>query len=140
MFVENLSGKNMNVEPKSVDFAVSIAKEAGELTLSLFNDVDLEIIKKSDGSPVTQADRGAESLLRKRISDSFPEDSIIGEEEENVVGSSGRTWTLDPIDGTQSFINGVPLFANLVAFEDENGSAVGVINLPAIDECIWAFN
>ena len=138
MFVENLSGKNMNVEQKLVDFAVSIAKEAGELTLSLFNDVDLEIIKKSDGSPVTQADRGAESLLRKRISDSFPEDSIIGEEEENVVGSSGRTWTLDPIDGTQSFINGVPLFANLVAFEDENGSAVGVINLPAIDECIWA--
>ena len=93
MFVENLSGKNMNVEQKLVDFAVSIAKEAGELTLSLFNDVDLEIIKKSDGSPVTQADRGAESLLRKRISDSFPEDSIIGEEEENVVGSSGRTWT-----------------------------------------------
>ena len=138
MFVENLSGKNMNVEQKLVDFAVSIAKEAGELTLSLFNDVDLEIIKKSDGSPVTQADRGAESLLRKRISDSFPEDSIIGEEEENVVGSSGRTWTLDPIDGTQSFINGVPLFANLVAFEDEHGSAVGVINLPAIDECIWA--
>ena len=138
MFVENLSGKNMNVEQKLVDFAVSIAKEAGELTFSLFNDVDLEIIKKSDGSPVTQADRGAESLLRKRISDSFPEDSIIGEEEENVVGSSGRTWILDPIDGTQSFINGVPLFANLVAFEDENGSAVGVINLPAIDECIWA--
>ena len=138
MFVENLSGKNMNVEQKLVDFAVSIAKEAGELTLSLFNDVDLEIIKKSDGSPVTQADRGAECLLRKRISDSFPEDSIIGEEEENVVGSSGRTWTLDPIDGTQSFINGVPLFANLVAFEDEHGSAVGVINLPAIDECIWA--
>jgi histidinol-phosphatase len=138
VFVENLSGKNMNVEQKLVDFAVSIAKEAGELTLSLFNGVDLEIIKKSDGSPVTQADRGAESLLRKRISDSFPEDSIIGEEEENVVGSSGRTWTLDPIDGTQSFINGVPLFANLVAFEDENGSAVGVINLPAIDECIWA--
>ena len=55
-----------------------------------------------------------------------------------MLGSSGRTWILDPIDGTQSFINGVPLFANLVAFEDEHGSAVGVINLPAINECIWA--
>lgn len=138
MFIENLSGKNMNVDQKLVDFAVSIAKEAGELTLSLFNDLNLEIIKKSDGSPVTEADRGAERLLRQRISDSFPEDSIIGEEEENVLGSSGRTWILDPIDGTQSFINGVPLFSNLVAFEDEYGSAVGVINLPAINECIWA--
>ena len=138
MFVENLSGKNMNVDQKLVDFAVSIAKEAGDLTLSFFNDLNLEIIKKTDGSPVTEADRGAERLLRQRISDSFPEDSIIGEEEENVIGSSGRTWILDPIDGTQSFINGVPLFANLVAFEDEHGSAVGVINLPAVNECIWA--
>jgi len=138
VFIENLPGKNMNADQKLVDFAVSIAKEAGELTLSLFNDLNLEIIKKSDGSPVTEADRGAERLLRQRISDSFPEDSIIGEEEENVLGSSGRTWILDPIDGTQSFINGVPLFANLVAFEDEHGSAVGVINLPAINECIWA--
>ena len=138
MLIENILGKSMDVEKKLVDFAVSIAKEAGELTLSLFNDLNLEITKKSDGSPVTQADRGAERLLRERISESFPEDSIIGEEEENVIGSSGRTWILDPIDGTQSFINGVPLFANLVAFEDEHGSAVGVINLPAIGECIWA--
>jgi histidinol-phosphatase len=136
--MENLSGESFNVEQKLLDFAVSIAKEAGELTLSLFKDLNLEIIKKSDGSPVTEADRGAERLLRERISASFPEDSIIGEEEENLFGSSGRTWILDPIDGTQSFINGVPLFANLVAFEDEHGSAVGVINLPGIDECIWA--
>ncbi|MCH2620617.1 MAG: hypothetical protein MKZ69_03880 [Acidimicrobiales bacterium] len=128
----------MNVDQKLVDFAVSIAKEAGELTLSFFNDLNLEIIKKSDGSPVTEADKGAERLLRQRITDSFPDDSIIGEEEENVFGSSGRTWILDPIDGTQSFINGVPLFANLVALEDEHGPAVGVINLPAINECVWA--
>ncbi len=59
MFIENLPGKNMNADQKLVDFAVSIAKEAVELTLSLFNDLNLEIIKKSDGSPVTEADRGA---------------------------------------------------------------------------------
>ena len=57
MLIENILGKSMDVEKKLVDFAVSIAKEAGELTLSLFNDLNLEIIKKSDGSPVTQADR-----------------------------------------------------------------------------------
>ena len=113
MFIENIPGENMNVDQKLVDFAVSIAKEAGDLTLSFFNDLNLEIIKKTDGSPVTEADRGAERLLRQRISDSFPEDSIIGEEEENVIGSSGRTWILDPIDGTQSFINGVTMLGGV---------------------------
>ena len=64
----------MNVDQKLIDFAVSIAKEAGELTLSFFNDLNLEIIKKSDGSPVTEADKSAERLLRQRITDSFPYD------------------------------------------------------------------
>ena len=59
MFIENIPGENMNVDQKLVDFAVSIAKEAGDLTLSFFNDLNLEIIKKTDGSPVTEADRGA---------------------------------------------------------------------------------
>ena len=62
----------------------------------------------------------------------------MGEEEADVSGSSGRTWILDPIDGTQSFVHGVPLFSNLVALEDEHGPAVGVINVPALDECVWA--
>jgi kynurenine formamidase len=62
----------------------------------------------------------------------------VGEEEADVAWTSGRTWILDPIDGTQSFIHGVPLFANLVALEDRHGPAVGVINVPGLDECVWA--
>jgi len=126
------------VDPALVEFAVEIAREAGELTLRYFRQPDLAVESKDDGTPVTVADRGAEQLLRERISDAFPDDAIVGEEEADVAGTSGRTWILDPIDGTQSFIHGVPLYSNLVALEDEHGPAVGVINVPGLDECVWA--
>ncbi|MEC8970351.1 MAG: inositol monophosphatase family protein, partial [Actinomycetota bacterium] len=121
-----------------VDFAISIAREAGELTLGWFETPGLDVVQKTDGSPVTVADREAESLLRDRITVAHPDDSIIGEEGDDRSGSSGRTWILDPIDGTESFIRGVPLYGTLVALVDEHGPAVGVVNLPALDECIWA--
>ena len=126
------------VDPALVDFAVQIAREAGTLTLQYFRQTDLDVESKGDGTPVTVADREAERLLRDRIAEAFPDDSIVGEEEPDVAGTSGRTWILDPIDGTQSFIHGVPLYANLVALEDDHGPAVGVINVPGLDECVWA--
>ena len=126
------------VDPALVEFAVDIAREAGALTLRYFRRSDLVVKGKDDGTPVTVADRDAERLLRDRIGEAFGDDAIVGEEEADVSGSSGRTWILDPIDGTQSFVHGVPLFSNLVALEDEHGPAVGVINVPALDECVWA--
>ena len=126
------------VDTALVDFAVSIAREAGDLTLKSFQMPDLAVTRKRDGSPVTQADLEAESLLRDRIASSYPDDAIVGEEADDTPGSSGRIWTLDPIDGTQSFIHGVPLYATLVALTDEHGPAIGVLNLPALDECVWA--
>ena len=121
-----------------LDFAVAIAREAGALTLELFRRTDVAVEGKDDGTPVTAADRGAERLLRERIAATQPDDAQVGEEEVDTGGTSGRTWILDPIDGTQSFVHGVPLYANLVALEDEHGPAVGVINIPALDECVWA--
>ena len=121
-----------------MDFAVDIAREAGLLTLELFRKPDISIDDKEDGSPVTAADREAERLLRERIGTTHPDDAVVGEEEADTEGKSGRTWILDPIDGTQSFVHGVPLYANLVALEDEFGPAVGVINIPALEECVWA--
>jgi len=121
-----------------LDFAVAIAREAGALTLELFRRTDVAVEGKDDGTPVTAADRGAERLLRERIAATHPDDAVVGEEEVDTGGTSGRTWILDPIDGTQSFVHGVPLYANLVALEDEHGPAVGVINIPALDECVWA--
>ncbi len=125
-------------QQSDLDFAVAIAREAGSLTLELFRRPDLAVEGKEDGTPVTAADRGAERLLRERIDSAHPGDAVVGEEETDTDGTSGRTWILDPIDGTQSFVHGVPLYANLVALEDEHGPAVGVINIPALDECVWA--
>ena len=126
------------VDQTLVDFAVSIARAAGELSRGWFEAPGLDVVRKTDGSPVTAADQEAEHLLRDRIAVAHPDDSVIGEEGNDTSGSSGRTWILDPIDGTESFIRGVPLYGNLVALVDEHGPAVGVVNLPALDECIWA--
>ena len=126
------------VDDALIRFAVDIAREAGELTLGWFRQSDLTVEGKSDGTPVTIADRSAERLLRDRIAAAFPDDAVVGEEEPDTAGRSGRTWILDPIDGTQSFIHGVPLYGNLVALEDEHGPAVGVVNIPGLDECVWA--
>ncbi len=127
-----------SVDPELVRFAVEIAREAGELTLSSFRDADLDLKIKTDGTPVTAADLAAEQLLRKRICATFPDDSVLGEEEMDINGTSGRTWILDPIDGTQSFVRGVPLYGNLVSLEDQNGPALGVANIPALEQCLWA--
>lgn len=125
-------------EQALVDDAVAYAREAGELTLEHFRSADLEVIAKSDGTPVTVADQGAERLLRERIEVDHPDDAILGEEEAPVEGTSGLQWILDPIDGTKAFTHGVPLYSQLVAVVDEHGPLVGVINLPALGETVWA--
>jgi histidinol-phosphatase len=118
--------------------AVDIVREAGELTLRHFRSAALEIDDKADGTPVTAADRGAERLIRERLAEQFPDDSVLGEEEADLHGNSGRRWIIDPIDGTKAFTHGVPLYTNLLAFDDEHGPAVGVINVPALSETVWA--
>lgn len=121
-----------------LDFAVDVVRQAGEFTMTHFRAAELEIIRKADGSPVTIADQGAEALMRRLISTRFPDDAIMGEEEGETVGSSGRRWVIDPIDGTEAFTHGVALYTNLLYLEDEHGPAVGVINVPAIGEMCWA--
>ena len=125
------------VEESLLDQAVHLARLAGHLTLRWY-DGSTEVMFKGDGSPVTEADRAAEQLLRAELARYFPDDGIVGEEFADTAGSSGRTWFIDPIDGTQSFIRGVPLFATLLALEDEHGVAVGVIDLPALGETMAA--
>lgn len=118
--------------------AVAWARSAGELTLEWFNNPTLEIDSKSDGSPVTQADRAAERHLRELISAAYPDDTIEGEEEATHEGTSGRRWLIDPIDGTKAFSHGVSTYSNLLYAEDEDGPLLGVINLPALGETIYA--
>lgn len=121
-----------------VDFATEVAREAGRVTLDWFGRADLDVQRKVDGTPVTEADRAAERHVRARLAERYPHDAVHGEEESDRAGSSGRTWVIDPIDGTKAFSRGVPLYSNLVALIDEHGPAVGVINLPALGETVWA--
>lgn len=118
--------------------AVEFASEAGELTLTWFKGSRLELEHKSDGSPVTAADKAAEALLCDRIGAMYPDDSILGEEHGVRDGTSSRRWVIDPIDGTKAFSRGVELYSTLLCLEDEYGPAVGVIGLPALGEMVVA--
>jgi len=118
--------------------ALEIARAAGALTLEFFQRDSVKVERKRDDSPVTQADRQAELLMRERIATALPEDGIIGEEHGEVPGTSGYQWILDPIDGTKSFIAGVPLYSVLVGVVRNDESLIGVILVPGLDECVYA--
>jgi histidinol-phosphatase len=121
-----------------MDLAVDLARRGGDLTLRWFRSPDLAVISKADGSPVTEADRASERLIRSELARFRPDDAILGEEEAERPGTSGVRWFVDPLDGTRAFTRGVPLYATLVAASDEHGPAVGVIHLPALGETVYA--
>lgn len=121
-----------------LSFATTIARQAGELTLQHYRTKGLAIERKGDGSPVTIADQGAEKLLRSLIAQRFPDDEIVGEEFGTTPGTSGFQWILDPIDGTKSFVSGVPLYTTLVAVIRAQEPLLGVIFAPAVDEMVYA--
>ena len=122
-----------------LDVAMDAAYLAGRHTLAHFN-TGVAVDTKDDNTPVTVADREAEQILRRRIAASFPDHAILGEE----AGATGQQtdapyrWILDPIDGTKSFIAGVPLYGTLVGVEVAGRPAVGVIYLPALGDMIAA--
>ena len=95
-------------------FALQMASAASELILKHYQVDGLLVESKSDDSPVTVADRGAEQLIRKMLAESFPQDGILGEEFESIPGTNGYRWIIDPIDGTKPFVHGVPLFGTLI--------------------------
>lgn len=128
-----------------LDWAIDIARQAGEVTLKYFRSPQLEVERKGDDSPVTVADKAAETLLRNLIAERFPHDAIVGEEHGTTDGTSGWAWVLDPIDGTKSFIHGIPLYTTLVAVLKVEGAdissgepQIGVIRAPALAEQIYA--
>jgi histidinol phosphatase-like enzyme (inositol monophosphatase family) len=121
-----------------LQLALVAAREAGRLTLDYFRRSDLAVELKQDATPVTAADRQAEQLLRQRIGEKFPQDGILGEEFPEQSGTSGFRWILDPIDGTKSFVRGVPLYGTLIGVEYQSRSVLGVIFVPGLDECVYA--
>ena len=124
-------------------FALNAAEQAQELILKYYQNSDLKIDSKSDSTPVTEADRGAELLIRELLAKDFPDDGILGEEFPETPGSNEFRWILDPIDGTKSFVHGVPLFGSLIGLEeiDADGNrtcVVGVCRFPALNEVVYA--
>ncbi|OHB80127.1 MAG: histidinol-phosphatase [Planctomycetes bacterium RBG_16_64_10] len=125
------------IQPR-LELARAIAREAGRVTLDFFQRDDLQVDRKADDSPVTAADRQAEQLMRERIRAQFPEDTVLGEESGQTPGSSAYRWVLDPIDGTNTFVAGVPLYTTLVGVLAGQQGVVGVIHAPVLDEMVYA--
>jgi histidinol phosphatase-like enzyme (inositol monophosphatase family) len=122
---------------RRLTLARTVASEAGKLILSYYQSASLAVDRKRDSSPVTAADREAEQLIRARITCDFPADGVLGEEFGETPGTSGFRWILDPVDGTKSFIHGVPLFGTLIGLEFEQKCVVGVCHIPALGETAW---
>lgn len=120
-----------------LNFAVELAASAGVITYRHFRG-SFVAERKADNSFVTVADREAERYLRASIEKAFSDDAILGEEEGEKPGRSNRRWILDPIDGTYSFVHGVPLYGVLIGLEIDGEAVLGVVNLPALDELIYA--
>jgi histidinol-phosphatase len=115
------------------EVAVEAAQQAGQVALRYF-DADLTVEWKKDLSPVTVADREAESLLRTRLLGTFPHDGFLGEESGDTPGGSGYRWIVDPVDGTRNFVRGIPIWATLVALEYQGEPILGVANVPAMKQ------
>jgi histidinol-phosphatase len=110
--------------------ALRLADAADEITMARFLAADLVVDRKPDRSPVTDADTAVEDTVREILSELRPGDEIMGEERGGTVGD-GRTWVLDPIDGTKNFLRGNPVWATLIALVDGGVPVVGVVSSPA---------
>ncbi len=120
-----------------LEAAEALARLMGATALRHYR-TNLTVERKADGSPVTAADREAERVAREWIAKRFPRDGILGEEFGSRAGAGGRTWLLDPVDGTKSFVRGVPLWGSLVAVVEGDAVLAGAAAFPAVGELLVA--
>jgi len=125
------------VVDSDLSLALALADAADGVTMDRFGALDLEVQTKPDATPVSDADRVTEQVVRALIERRRPGDSVVGEE----LGESGdgaRRWVLDPIDGTKNFVRGVPVWATLIALMEAEEVYVGVVSAPALGRRWWA--
>lgn len=115
-----------------LEIAQKIAIAASDIPMEYFR-TPLDVTSKSDDSPVTAADQATEKAIRSALEQAFPGESILGEEF-GQTGPSDDMWIVDPIDGTRSFITGLPLFGMLLGYMSRGETQIGVINMPALGE------
>jgi myo-inositol-1(or 4)-monophosphatase len=131
MRARSVTFARVNLSPYR-DFAIELAHRSGDFIRPHFGRRDLAVETKADASPVTAADRGAEELIRGLIAQRFAAHGVIGEELGSDRPEAEFVWVLDPIDGTKSFITGVPLFATLIALLHHGQPILGVIHQPIL--------
>ncbi|MFH1499753.1 MAG: histidinol-phosphatase [Verrucomicrobiota bacterium] len=117
-------------------FINRLARESGDFIRPHFANDALAVEHKSDDSPVTLADRGAEELLRRLIAQHYPDHGVIGEELGDDRPDAEFVWVLDPIDGTKSFISAVPLFGTLIALLHHGRPVLGAIHQPILNQLL----
>lgn len=120
-----------------IDLAKRLADVADAITVPRYTSRDLTVRTKPDRSPVTDADLAVEEAIRGVLATERPQDAIAGEEGGGSIGA-GRTWVLDPIDGTKNYVRGVPVWATLIALLEGNQPVVGVVSAPALNRRWWA--
>ena len=119
-------------------FALEVCKNAGAIAMN-YLEKGFDVANKSDGTEVTKADKECEAYIRDRISKAYPGDSLLGEEEgESAAITNGRQWIIDPIDGTSNYAKHMPIFATLLALEEDGEIVLGVVHAPAMAETYWA--
>lgn len=128
----------MDPEVDDLKLALALADEADAVTMARFGAVDLVVETKPDMTPATDADLDVETLIRRRLSQARPRDSVFGEEFGGTEEFAGRQWVVDPIDGTKNFVRGVPVWATLIALLRDGVPVVGVVSAPALHRRWWA--
>jgi len=118
--------------------ALWLADHADTITADRFGALDLRVDTKPDLTPVSDADRSAETALREMLARERPDDLVLGEEFGGTAAFSGRQWVIDPIDGTKNFVRGVPVWATLIALLHDGVPVVGVVSAPALRRRWWA--
>ncbi|MFY9262680.1 MAG: histidinol-phosphatase [Actinomycetaceae bacterium] len=118
--------------------AAGIIDQVDQFTLARFQANDLQVETKPDMTPVSDADKGAEKIIREKLRQYRSRDAIFGEEQGQTAGLSGRRWIIDPIDGTKNFVRGVPVWATLLALEEDGEIVLGIVSAPALGRRWWA--
>ena len=121
---------------RRLEVAIAAAKAGGEVAMRYFRP-ELTVEHKADCSPVTVADREAEQRTVDVLREAYPDYGMLGEEF-GEQGGAGARWIIDPIDGTKSFIRGIPFFATLIGLEEEGEITTGAIYAPAQDDLLYA--
>lgn len=128
----------MSTEANDLTLALALADEADAVTMARFGAVDLVVETKPDMTPATDADLDVEAMIRRRLSEERPDDSVFGEEFGGTKEFAGRQWVVDPIDGTKNFVRGVPVWATLIAMLRDGVPVLGVVSAPALQRRWWA--